>query len=279
MMIIARTLLVAHALAIAFGLAGILVALRHPELWAGSSMGDALFTFGMQHGAALHIVLGAAAVAAFSLATLGARRTAIFFVVSCAFSLGVELVGTGTGWPFGAYEYGELLGPKVLGRVPAAIPLSWFYVGLVSYLLAHGLLERWVGRATPVASVALGAFFLTVWDLALDPAMAHEGMPLRFWVWHEHGPYFGMPLQNFVGWAATAALFMGASRWLWGRDPDGIPTAFPLTVYALNLGFAAALDASVGLWGPIVLAASLGLAPLLLTRRRPVPQALPATVR
>lgn len=279
-MIVAHTLLVAHAFAVAFGLGGIVVALRHPELWAGMQVADSIFAFGMQHGAGLHIALGAAAVGAFGVTVLGVRRTAIFFVVSCVCSLGIELVGTGTGWPFGAYEYGDLLGPKVLGRVPVAIPLSWFYVGFVSYLLARNVLERSVGRIGSIASVALGTWFLVVWDLALDPAMAHDAMPLRFWIWHQHGPYFGMPLQNFAGWTATAALFMGASRWLWGGDPPRVAPTFPLAVYVLNMLFAVALDASVGLWGPIVLAVSLGLAPLLLlfAQRRPLPHALPAAV-
>ena len=57
-----------------------------------------------------------------------------------------------------------------------------------------------------------------VWDLVLDPAMAHETLPVTFWVWNQTGPYFGMPVQNFVGWAGTALLFMGLSRWLWRID-------------------------------------------------------------
>ncbi len=48
-----------------------------------------------------------------------------------------------------------------------------------------------------------------VWDLVLDPAMAHESLPVTFWVWNQTGPYFGMPVQNFAGWAGTALLFMG----------------------------------------------------------------------
>jgi putative membrane protein len=269
-MTLARWLLIAHAAAVLFALGGLLVALPHPELWAGSASASAVFSFGMTYAGSLHIVLGAAAVFAFGVAALGWRRTLIFFVAATAISLGSELIGTGTGWPFGAYEYTEGLGPKVLGRVPFSIPLSWFYVGLACYLLAR--LVVGVVSAAPRAwwSVALGAWFLVVWDLVLDPAMAHDSLAVRFWVWHQSGPYFGMPIQNFVGWAATALVFMGLSRLLWGADPDParIPAWFPLAIYAINLAFAIALSASVGLWPPILLALVLGLLPATLAWRR-----------
>jgi uncharacterized membrane protein len=270
-MTFARPLLIGHAAAVLFALGGLLVALPHPELWAGSASAAEVFRFGMLYAGSLHIVLGTAAVFAFGVAVLGWRRTLVFFVAACSISLGSELVGTGTGWPFGAYEYTEGLGPKILGRVPFSIPLSWFYVGLTCYLLAR--LVTGTLSAAPRAwwSVALGAWFLVVWDLVLHPAMAHESPPLQFWVWHQTGPYFGMPIQNFVGWTATALLFMGLSRLLWDADPDPARIAawFPLAVYAVNLAFAIALSASVGLWVPILLALVLGLLPANLAWRHP----------
>jgi len=123
---------------------------------------------------------------AFGTATLGWRRTLLFFALACGLSLASELIGTGTGYPFGNYEYTSGLGYKILERVPFSIPLSWFYMGLASFILS-GVLARW----HPLWSVALGAYFLTVWDLVLDPAMAHPSLALNFWVWHQSGPYFG----------------------------------------------------------------------------------------
>jgi putative membrane protein len=216
---------------------------------------------------------------AFGGAVLGWRRTAIFAVASLAISLASELLGTRTGLPFGAYEYTDLLGPKVLGRVPVAIPLSWFAVGLASYLLALRAAQRLAPRAGAWLAVGIGAWLLLVWDLVLDPAMAHESLPVKFWVWHRSGPYFGMPLQNFVGWGLTGAVFMAASRAAWGDQPDParVPAAFPLAMYALNLAFAVALSISVGLWIPPLLAAALGLVPLLWTLAAPSTDPLPPT--
>ncbi len=209
------------------------------------------------------MVLGAAAMFAFSVAALGWRRTLIFFVLACGLSLSAELIGTGTGYPFGNYEYTTGLGYKVLGRVPFSIPLSWFYMGLASFMLGSVL-----ARGRPVWSVIMGAYLLTAWDLVLDPAMAHPGLALNFWVWHQAGPYFGMPVQNFAGWSATGALFMGVSRWLWRSDPPVISPRFPLTVYALNLAFAIVLSAAGDVWIPIGVALAAGCAAVALGRRQ-----------
>ena len=43
-------------------------------------------------------------------------------------------------------------------------------------VLVGGGISRW----HPVWSVVLGAYFLAVWDLVLDPAMAHPGLVLNF---------------------------------------------------------------------------------------------------
>ena len=268
---LACLLLVAHLAALAFGLAGLLIALPHPELWSADPNAVKVFNFGMTYAGSLHIVLGALAMFANGVTALGWRRTGIFFALSVPISLGAELIGTGTGWPFGNYAYTDFLGFKVLDHVPFSIPLSWFYVGFASFLLGNVIAARWTLRPRPAWSVGLGVWFLTVWDLVLDPAMAHQSLPVKFWEWSETGPYFGMPIQNFAGWSATGLLFMALSRWAWRRDADPeqdrLAVWFPLIVYTANTFFAMALSASVGLWIPIVLTALLGLVPATLAWR------------
>ena len=87
-------------------------------------------------------------------------------------------------------------------------------MGLASYLIGIELFRELKGRIGVAARLMAGVWLLVVWDLVLDPAMAHETLSARFWVWHETGPYYGMPLQNFAGWALTALAFMGLSRLL-----------------------------------------------------------------
>jgi putative membrane protein len=97
--------------------------------------------------------------------------------------------------------------------------------------------------------------------------MAHPGLALNFWVWHTTGPYFGMPVQNFVGWTGTGALFMGLSRWLWGNQVPPVSPGYPLAVYGLNLVFAIVLSATGGEWLPIGLALAAALGAALVSAR------------
>ncbi len=258
-----RSLFGGHLIALAFGLGGLLIALPHPELWAGSRFAAQVFSFGMTYAGSLHIILGAATMLAFGFVFLGFRRTSIFFVITVCCSLSAELIGTGTGWPFGNYAYNDGLGLKVLGRVPFTIPLSWFLIGFSAFLLGNVLAGTRVKRHQVMWSVAFGAYLLTVWDLVLDPAMASSSMPIRFWTWFQSGPYFGMPIQNFAGWTLIGILFMAISRLLW-RQPariDEFPAWVPLSIYLVNMGFAMVLSLSVGIWQPTVAAIFFGCVP------------------
>lgn len=265
----ANWFLIAHVAATVFAIAGLTIALPNPSLWAGEAWAGSVFNFGMMHGGAVHMVAGTAAVFCYGVAVLGWGRTLTFFLISTTLSLTIELIGTATGWPFGAYEYTSGLGYKILGDVPFSVPLSWFYMGLSCYLIARFLVERATGAGREILAVLLGAWLLTSWDLVLDPAMAYADLPVKFWVWHETGPYMGMPLSNFVGWFATGALFMALGRLSWRGAPaaHSLKPMFPFLVYAINLVFAGVLAASNGLWIPVLLAVTLGFLPTLLIWR------------
>jgi putative membrane protein len=68
-----------------------------------------------------------------------------------------------------------------------------------------------------------------------------------------------MPIQNFVGWTVTGAVFMGLSRWLWGPAVPTVPARFPIVVYSLNMVFAMVLSGAGGVWPPIAVALVCGL--------------------
>ncbi len=255
-----------HASALLLGLFGLLVALPHPEIWAGHPVDVAFFAFALNKTGGSGMVLGAIALLAFGFARLGARRTLIFCCASCVISATAELTGTKTGWPFGGYEYTDFLGYKLLGRVPFAIPLSWFYMGFASLLLADAIAAARGWRHRTSWSILLGTYLLTVWDLVLDPSMAAPQLQyIHFWVWHEHGPYFGMPLRNLAGWLGTGLLFIAAGRLLWReRVSPAVPALLPFVVYAVNIVWSMILSVSAGMWPTAIAAVVFSLAPAAL---------------
>ncbi len=211
--------LVAHLGALVFGLIGLLIMLPNPDLWSSDPNAVKVFDWSMEHAGATHIVLrrnrhGTVRMVGHRLA----QDRNLFSRSRPLFRFGFELFGTSTGWPFGNYAYTDFLGTKVFGHVPWTIPLSWFYMGLASYLIGTWIAQRLGGGRRAIWGVLAGAWMLTAWDLVLDPAMAHESLRVKFWVWDEQGPYFGMPVKNFAGWVATGLIFMAISRWIWRED-------------------------------------------------------------
>ncbi len=167
------------------------------------------------------------------------------FAALYGISLLSELAGTRYGVPFGAYRYSELLEPMWQGRVPVAIPLSWFYMGVASYALARAAVPD-----RPLARVPLTAAVLAAWDLALDPAMSRV---TAFWAWEEAGPYYGMPPANLPGWYLTglalAAVLtvMRADRWI-----RAVPVGWYAGFYLANLLLPMGMNAAAGLWGAVL---------------------------
>ena len=259
-----------HAFALVVGLFGILIAIPHPELWAGKPSAAAFFAFAIDKTGGTAMFFGAIAMLAFGVHALGVRRALIFFFAATVISATAKLTGTKTGWPFGGYEYTDFLGAKLLGRVPVAVPLSWFYMGFASFCLADGFVVRRGWRNRTVWSIVLGTWLLTAWDLVLDPSMAAPQMQyIHFWVWHESGPYFGMPLRNLAGWFGTGLLFVAAGRLLW-RERVGpvVPVMLPFVVYAVNVVWSMVLSVSAGMWPTALAAIVLALLPAALALGR-----------
>jgi uncharacterized membrane protein/1-acyl-sn-glycerol-3-phosphate acyltransferase len=256
-------LIIGHIAALSFGLAGLLIAVPNPHLWADSELGVRVYHFGMQYAGGLHILFATAAMLLVGVWFLGLRRTSIFLVLTVIVSLGAELLGTTTGFPFGDYRYTSGLGYKILDEVPFTIPLSWFYMGLASYVLALVLVGTSSGWRRPLAAVLGGSLLLTVWDLVLDPAMAHQALDVRFWVWDQTGLYFGMPAQNFLGWVAVGFVFIGLSRIAWGSDPplESRLVRVSYVIYLANLIFAMVISGAVGLWWPVLITVLIGIVP------------------
>ncbi|MBD2112689.1 carotenoid biosynthesis protein [Nodosilinea sp. FACHB-141] len=259
----------------AFGLAGLLWVVPHPGIVEYLPAGPTLFQWSMAGGGVGYILLGTVAVALYAYRTLGLGSLITFAIAAVGVSLTSELLGTRTGFPFGNYTYLNGLGYKVAGLVPFTIPLSWFYLGLASFLLARSGLAAGGGAgrynwARSLAAVFLGSILLTSWDFVLDPAMSQTALP--FWYWHEPGAFFGMPYQNFAGWLGTGVVFMGVALSLWktfkfSPELDQGQLTLPLVVYLANFGFALVMSLAAGFYVPIALGILTGALPAVLCWR------------
>lgn len=217
----------AHAVLIAFSvLAFALIVERPVPSWAPPELWAAAYRHGMTWTGPLYIITGFGAALAGWMAAVGVRRGLVSAGIVVALALGAELVGVSTGFPFGDYGYGTALGPRVLGIVPAVIPLSWFLMLYASLAVAARV------GAGPWAACVLAALGLVAWDVLMDPAMSAA---FPFWSWHQGGEYHGMPLVNWAGWMLTglvlAAALIRASGPAWRTLAD---SRLPLVLYALN---------------------------------------------
>ncbi len=270
---LALVFLIAHAIALGLGMFGLLSAVPNVAQFAGNPYALAFYSWAIVNTGTVDIWTGALAIVAFGISAIGPRRTLLFFAAATIISATAELTGTKTGWPFGGYAYTGFLGFELLGRVPYTVPLSWFYMGFASFLLASRIVAN-APRNRTLLSIVLGAWLLMAWDLVLDPAMASEKMTaMHFWIWKEHGAYFGMPLRNLAGWFGTGLTFIAVGRSLWRRaaDPYAMNAWFPFSLYALNVVWAMALSLSVGLWPTAIAAVALSLLPASLALRPPGP--------
>lgn len=145
-------------------------------------------------------------------------RAGVWFLVVCAvISWTAEEIGVRTGLVFGRYEYTNVLGPK-LGHVPYVIPMYWFMLIYIGFMITNLITEQNPAtrrepsllRRTWLA--LLGALVTTAYDLGLDPFMSSP--TIHAWIWLDGGPYFGVPLHNFVGWIATVFVISLVLRWM-----------------------------------------------------------------
>ena len=128
------------------------------------------------------------------------RLAAIVFLAG----MGVEILGVQTDFPFGAYYYGDVLGPKVFG-VPLLIGFNWFFLVYATVVIARQFKVRNV-----FLTAALAALVMVGYDYLLEPVAVHYD----FWTW-EAG---FIPLSNYIAWFVISFLFcLPAAKWLAGE--------------------------------------------------------------
>jgi putative membrane protein len=126
--------------------------------------------------------------------------------------------------------------------------LGYFGTGYVSWVLADLLLDRPNRQPdNPYAKFALpviASFVMVTWDLVMDPSSSTLG---QFWIWHNGGGFFGVPLSNYLGWYLTVWLFYQAFALYLGLKQNPVFTNpsktfwYQAIVMYLSIGFVATI--------------------------------------
>lgn len=137
---------------------------------------------------------------------LGWRNAILFLILSVGVTALLEGIAVATGLLFGSYSYGNFLGLNIFGIVPVLVPLTWFMMLYPSLVIALRIVPHNRGSRTRYFLLAsgTGAIVMVAWDLVLDPLMVAHG----YWTWSKSGPYFGIPVSNFIGWWVTSFVIL-----------------------------------------------------------------------
>ena len=158
---------------------------------------------------------------------LGNKHTLILFTIALIFGFIFEANGVLYGSFYGMPYYYNL--PTFFfGIVPLTTPISWSIIIYFSYTLANLFLFGFGGekpKKTDNRGYFSGLIVLVSFisgliavnlDMILDPvAVAPQ---IAGWVWIGGGPYFGIPIANFIGWFFVAAIAILIFRYYESRS-------------------------------------------------------------
>ena len=140
------------------------------------------------------------------------NRSFFLFVAAC-FIIGivVEIIGVNTGFLFGDYAYGNVLGSEIK-NVPVLIGVNWFLIVYCCGISINTLLMKAINRIaadsgkSPMALKALsviidGATLAVFFDWLMEPV----AVKLGYWVWNGDGT---IPMFNYICWFVVSLLLL-----------------------------------------------------------------------
>ena len=140
------------------------------------------------------------------------------FLLSYLAGLGIEIIGVNTGWPFGEYVYGPVLGPKIFST-PLMIGVNWLMLLYATNAIAKPLSRDWILRA------AIAGAMMTFLDLLIEPV----AIKLNFWIWSADS----VPLANYFSWFIIATLLSV----VWQSLQIDMTRKIALAVFGVQIGF------------------------------------------
>jgi putative membrane protein len=116
-----------------------------------------------------------------------------WLVVTYLITFSLEVIGVKTGYVFGNYHYGYVLGPKIF-ETPIIIGLNWILVILGALIIAKKFIKN-----SPVTIIIVAPLLAVIFDYILEPV----AVKLNYWNW-DGGI---IPFQNYLAWYVIAFLF------------------------------------------------------------------------
>lgn len=124
------------------------------------------------------------------------------FVLSCFVAgMTVEIIGVQTSALFGHYNYGSVMGFKLLG-VPLMLGVNWFIVVYSCAVASWRLLTT----SPPVIKILVTALLAVGYDWLMEPV----AIKLGYWQWGGDG---SVPVYNYVCWFLVSLLLAGVFHW------------------------------------------------------------------
>ena len=133
----------------------------------------------------------------------------------------IELIGTNTGFPFGAYSYGTALGPGIMGT-PFMIGILW-WVLIRSFYDLTGVRFQSVWIRSILTGLAM-----TAMDVLIEPV----AIELTYWQWEA----VAVPMENYLAWFVLSTLFARLTASGDVRNPLSIWVIVVLSVFFFVLG-------------------------------------------
>jgi bisanhydrobacterioruberin hydratase len=127
---------------------------------------------------------------------LGWKNGLISIIILSLYAFSIETFAIITGFPYSPFHYTEMIGMKLFDYTPFTVPFAYvpLFLGCI-YLASLRFKDN-------LKLVIMSALLVLVSDLILDPA----AVSLNFWVYDYSSIFYGVPLQNFLGWILTGIL-------------------------------------------------------------------------
>ncbi|MGM0845753.1 MAG: carotenoid biosynthesis protein [Bacillota bacterium] len=208
----------------------------------------------LQWANAVFLILAGLVGSVYFFTAYGKSTGAFFTIVIFSISMLAEGLGVHFGFLFGSYNYTSDFGWQLWG-VPIAIGFAWLLVISTSHVIA-GLLTSIFSRRKSAGQFILylliGTIFTVGMDLIIDPVAFRVK---QYWIWDEGlAFYYGIPLQNFIGWFLLALFFhliiyiVLIMQNKWSEKVSGYRSKRIVLLYILVSGMFMLLGLLNGLW-------------------------------